>query len=141
VENACQIATEMANAPAMVFVYAMMDLLDQLANINIVFQTWMGRRDLAKFVQFCDFRHKYFHLQNQGYCKDGKCQCATKHTHGDYCQELALNPIWDTVLTFEPKHFQPRASHKTIVIGNELWIQGFFKINKFLKPPFNSKVV
>jgi hypothetical protein len=70
----------------------------------------------------------YMYFQNQAICRNGRCAC-TKHTHGDYCQELALNPAWDTVLTVESKHFQTRASHKSLVIDDELWIQGGLMLN------------
>ena len=44
--------------------------------------------------------------------------------HGDYCQELVLNPVWDTMITNNSELFYPRASHKSIVVGDRLWIYG-----------------
>lgn len=66
--------------------------------------------------------------KNQAVCNHGKCEC-TKHTHGDYCQELVLNPVWDVVFTHHSDLFQPRASHKTILIEHELWIYGGLTLN------------
>lgn len=41
-----------------------------------------------------------------------------------------LNPVWDTVPTIESaKHFYPRASHKSIVVGDEVWIHGGLAFN------------
>ncbi|KAL3095437.1 hypothetical protein niasHS_007536 [Heterodera schachtii] len=68
--------------------------------------------------------------KNRALCKDKQCGC-TKHHHGQHCQELVLNPVWDFVLTENvAKHFPPRASHKSVAVGrDEVWLHGGFMFN------------
>nr|CAD2183168.1 unnamed protein product [Meloidogyne enterolobii] len=70
--------------------------------------------------------------KNKAFCKRNKCEC-TKHTHGDRCQELLLNPTWDIVVptttNISTTIFSPRASHKSVLIGDDLWIYGGLTLN------------
>ncbi|KAI1731926.1 kelch motif domain-containing protein [Ditylenchus destructor] len=66
--------------------------------------------------------------KNRGYCERGKCVCPSQ-THGDNCQELTLNPVWDSLTVSPADLFQPRASHKSVLIGNEIWTFGGMLFN------------
>lgn len=124
-ENVYQIAAEM-EIVKMAHANAKRDLLEMLASINFVCPICKMRQDHAKFL--LNFKLKIVKNKNRGLCVNQRCQC-TKHTHGDYCQELILDPVWDYVITDESKNFEPRASHKSVLLGNELWIYGGLMLN------------
>lgn len=43
---------------------------------------------------------------------------------GDNCQTLAIMPAWDSVLARGAETFAPRASHKGVLVDNEVWVLG-----------------
>ena len=51
---------------------------------------------------------------------------------GDRCQELILNPVWDTVFASDNELFFPRSSHKAVLLKESqvVWIFGGFFFNQ-----------
>lgn len=48
---------------------------------------------------------------------------------GDYCQKVILESVWDKLLILNNDLFQPRASHKAILINNRIWTFGGYTFN------------